>query len=159
MGSRDYSMAKRGNGTKPSRSLVALARQTQQARINCSQHFPKHVFRYAAWDIMLELFIVAEEGRNMCVKETMAVSGESATSTMRRIEGLEEARLVARRYDPIDHRRVIVELSENGRQAMIAFLVHLFEAGEAASEQGGTTKPVSFIPMANNRQRGLGEME
>ena len=28
MGSRDYSMAKRGNGTKPSRSLVALARQT-----------------------------------------------------------------------------------------------------------------------------------
>ena len=91
MGSRDYSMAKRGNGTKPSRSLVALARQTQQARINCSQHFPKHVFRDAAWDIMLELFIVAEEGRNMCVKETMAVSGESATSTMRRIEGLEEA--------------------------------------------------------------------
>lgn len=78
-------------------SLLALARQTQQARINCSEHFPKHVFRDSAWDIMLELFAVAEEGRFLCVKDIMAISGESATGTMRRIESLEEAELVVRR--------------------------------------------------------------
>ena len=94
----------------------------------------------------------------MCVKETMAVSGESATSTIRRIEGLEQARLVTRRYDPVDHRRVIVELSENGREAMIAFLMHLFEASEAVCESKGS-KPVSFVPIANSRQRGLGEIK
>ncbi|HUD91872.1 MAG TPA: MarR family transcriptional regulator, partial [Sphingobium sp.] len=60
-------------------SLLALARQTQQARINCCQHFPKHVFRDSAWDIMLELFAVAEEGHSLCVKDVMAISGESAT--------------------------------------------------------------------------------
>lgn len=132
-------------------SLLALARQTQQARIHCSQHFPKHVFRDSAWDIMLELFVVAEEGRTLCVKDTMAISGESATGTIRRIESLEDADLVVRRYDPRDHRRMLVELSDKGRDAMISFLYHLFEVGEAASHGGVPIKPVSFVPLATRR--------
>jgi DNA-binding MarR family transcriptional regulator len=129
-------------------SLLALARQTQQARINCSEHFPKHVFRDSAWDIMLELFAVAEEGRFLCVKDIMAISGESATGTMRRIESLEEAALVVRRFDPRDHRRMRVVLSEKGREAMISFLRHLFEVGEAASHGDAPIQPISFVPLA-----------
>ncbi|MEC3910178.1 MarR family winged helix-turn-helix transcriptional regulator [Sphingobium sp. CR2-8] len=132
-------------------SLLSLARQTQQARINCSQHFPKNVFRDSAWDIMLELFIVAEEGGRMCVKDTMAISGESATGTIRRIEGLEEAKLIVRRYDPVDHRRMLVELSGKGRAAMVSFLHHLFEVGEAASKADQPVKPVTFVPLAPRR--------
>lgn len=135
-------------------SLLSLARQTQQARINCSEHFPKHVFRDSAWDIMLELFAVAEEGRFLCVKDIMAISGESATGTMRRIESLEEAELVVRRYDPRDHRRMRVVLSEKGRGAMISFLHHLFEVGQDASHNDRPVKPVSFIPFAPRRPDG-----
>lgn len=135
-------------------SLLSLARQTQQARINCSRHFPKNVFRDSAWDIMLELFIVAEEGRRMCVKDTMAVSGDSATGTIRRIEGLEEANLVVRRYDPIDHRRMLVELTGKGRAAMVSFLHHLFEVGEAASKGEQPVQPVSFVPLSPRRPNG-----
>lgn len=132
-------------------SLLALARQTQQARINCSEHFPKNVFRDSAWDIMLELFAGAEEGRFLCVKDIMAISGESATGTMRRIESLEEADLIVRRFDPYDHRRMRVVLSEKGREAMISFLKHLFEVGEAASHGNAPIQPISFSPHAPRR--------
>jgi len=142
---RQYSSAPDVSGS----SLLALARQTQQARANCSQLFPKHVFRDSAWDIMLELFIAGEEGGSLCVKDTMAISGESATGTLRRIESLEEAQLVVRRYDPTDHRRMLVQLSNRGREAMISLLHHLFEIGEAASHR--PIKPVSFVPLASRR--------
>lgn len=129
-------------------SLLSLARKTQQARIQCSPDFPKHVFRDSAWDIMLELFIVAEQGHRMCVKETMAISGESATGTIRRLESLEEANLVFRRYDPGDHRRVLVELSGKGRAAMVSFLHHLFETSEEAAQREKAIKPISFVPQS-----------
>lgn len=154
MASREESRSKPSTGHQADPSLLSLARQTQQARINCSRHFPKNVFRDSAWDIMLELFIVAEEGRSLCVKETMAVSGESATGTLRRIEGLEEASLVVRRYDPRDHRRMLVELTAKGRHAMVSFLHHLFEVGEAASHGDRTVKPISFVPLSPRRPDG-----
>ncbi|SEJ60792.1 hypothetical protein SAMN05518849_111162 [Sphingobium sp. AP50] len=158
MGSRERHMEGSSGRDMPRASLLALARQTQQARINCSAHFPKHVFRDSAWDIMLELFITAEEGRTLCVKDIMAISGESATGTVRRIEGLEAAQLVVRHYDPRDHRRMLVALSKKGREAMISFLQHLFEAGEAASHGDAPLKPISFVPIAPRRpQRGLGD--
>ena len=154
MGSRDRSRERLSPPDMQAAPLLALARQTQQARINCSQHFPKNVFRDSAWDIMLELFVVAEEGRTTCVKDVMAISGESATGTIRRIESLEEAGLVRRRYDPRDHRRMLVELSGKGQEAMISFLHHLFEVGEAASHGASPARPISFVPIASPRPPG-----
>jgi DNA-binding MarR family transcriptional regulator len=153
MGSYDHNSAKRWAAGAPELTLLQLARQTQKARINCSKHFPKNVFRDSAWDIMLELFIVAEEQRTMCVKEAVAVSGETPTSSLRRIEGLEEAGLVIRSYDPIDHRRVLVTLSAKGRTAMISFLKHLFDASGGALGNEKAAKPVSFFPVARERTR------
>jgi len=131
--------------------LVELARKAQQARINCSQHFPKSVFRDSAWDIMLELFIREEMERDICVKEVMTISGDSATGTIRRLERLEEAGLTRRSYDPADHRRMLVKLEERGRIAMMSFLRHLFDMGEAAAQ--AQIAPLSFAPS----RRGSGE--
>lgn len=100
---------------------------------------------------MLELFIVAEEGGTFCVKDIMAISGESATGTIRRIEGLEEAQLIRRRHDPCDHRRVLVELSGTGRMAMVSLLHHLFEVTQSEEP----VKPVSFFPLYPRRPDGL----
>jgi DNA-binding MarR family transcriptional regulator len=127
-------------------SLVTLARKAQQARINCSQHFPKNVFRDSAWDIMLELFICEEMDRAICVKEVMTISGDSATGTIRRLESLEEAGLTRRCHDPRDHRRMLVKLDEKGRVAMISFLHHLFDVGSAVATHRQPTEPVSFKP-------------
>ncbi|MGK6319260.1 winged helix DNA-binding protein [Sphingomonas sp. DT-204] len=113
---------------KPWRPLLNLARQVMDARAKCARYFPKGVFRDSAWDMMLELFIAGEERRIVCVKQLMAVSGESATGAMRRIDRLEEVRLIRRRPDPEDNRRVLVELTDTGREAMTKLLTHIFGA-------------------------------
>ncbi|WP_137405868.1 MarR family transcriptional regulator [Sphingobium sp. MP9-4] len=146
MGSRQRNISTSPDDTLSDESLLVLARQTQQARINCSDHFPRNVFRDSAWDIMLELFITGEEGRVLCVKDVMVISGESATGTIRRIEGLEAAQLVTRDYDPRDHRRILVNLSERGREAMESFLRHLFEVGGSTSQIQERKGPASFSP-------------
>lgn len=126
--------------------ILMLARKARKARAQCSNSFPKHVFRDTAWDIMLELFIERQEGRSLCVKDVMAISGDSATGTMRRLEGLEAAELITRRFDQRDHRRTLVLLSEKGTEAMNTYLGHLFRLENAASDRGAATRPVTFSP-------------
>lgn len=112
----------------PWRPLLDFAHRVMDARAKCAAYFPKGVFRDSAWDMMLELFIAGEERRVVCVKQLMAVSGESSTGAMRRIDRLEEVRLIRRRPDPEDHRRVIVNLTDSGREAMTALLTNLIKA-------------------------------
>ncbi|WP_230482127.1 winged helix DNA-binding protein [Sphingomonas sp. Leaf21] len=115
-------------------TLVDLARQTQAMRANVAQFFPRDIFRDSAWDMMLELFIAEQEGRPICVKELILVSGESSTSALRRIDRLETAALLRRRTDPADHRRLAVTLTPRGTDAMTAMLRHLYlTMGEADS--------------------------
>lgn len=129
-------------------NLVARAQQVRDARAKCASFFPKEVFRDSAWDMMLELFIMQEQGRATCVKELTSVSGETATGTIRRIDRLEEVRLIRRRSDPRDHRRVLIDLTESGRDAMIALLRHLYDSATpaAAPQPSASPKPVSFFP-------------
>lgn len=114
---------------QPANSLVAFARRVLEARTRCAAFFPKDVFRDAAWDMMLEIFIATEEARMLCVKHVVLASRESATGAMRRIEGLEQAKLIKRVADPMDHRRVRVELTSSGYEAMTALLKQLYAVG------------------------------
>ena len=110
-------------------TLSNFARRVLEARARNAKHFPKEVFRDAAWEMMLEIFIAKEEGRTLCVKHVVIASGESATGAMRRIEGLEHAKLIKRTADPMDHRRVRVELTPAGYSAMVALLKDLYAIG------------------------------
>ena len=107
-------------------TLAERARQVLDARLKCSGFFPRGVFRDSAWDMMLELFIASQSRQSLCVKDLMAVANETATGAVRRINSLEDAKLVSRRSDTDDHRRVCVELTEAGRAAMETFLRNLY---------------------------------
>jgi len=129
------------SGTVAERQLVEGARQLLQARIKMAELVPKGLFRDPAWDMMLELFISGEEGGILFVKQLMIASGESSGAAMRRIDRLENADLIERIPDPLDHRRVIVRLTDRGRSAMIAMLQHIFDP-----EPQPAKVPVSYKP-------------
>ncbi|MDK8186558.1 MULTISPECIES: winged helix DNA-binding protein [Sphingomonas] len=122
-------------------SLLDLARQTQAMRARTAQFFPRDVFRDSAWDMMLELFIADQQRRPICVKELILVSGESATSALRRIDRLEGAELLQRSTDPADHRRLAVTLTERGNAAMTAMLRQLFLTKGEGSHRGAEVRP------------------
>lgn len=122
-------------------SLLDLARQTQAMRANTAKFFPRDVFRDSAWDMMLELFIADQQNRPICVKELILVSGETATSALRRIDRLESAELLRRRTDPADHRRLAVTLTQRGTDAMTAMLRHLYMTTGAGSHRGTEARP------------------
>jgi DNA-binding MarR family transcriptional regulator len=131
---------------EPRKLLLEFARRLLEARALSARFFPKDVFRDSMWDMMLELFIAGEEPRRICVKQLMAVSGESPTGTVRRIDRLEEVRLIRRRPDPEDNRRVLVELTESGRKAMNSMLRYLFATAPSVANIGEPATPRSFYP-------------
>lgn len=99
-----------------------LARKAQRMQADVARVLPRGVLRDSVWDMLLELFVAAQEYRLLCVKQLILVSGETSTSALRRIDRLEQAALIRRRCDPDDHRRVAVELTQKGEEAMSVML-------------------------------------
>jgi hypothetical protein len=122
-------------------SLLELARKTQVTRGKIAKLFPRNVFRDSAWDLMLELFVGAQEQRSVCVKQLVLVSGETSTSALRRIDSLEQAGLLRRCHDPKDQRRVSVILTPAGEEAMTAMLSHLFLGDEVPDAPSPSPSP------------------
>ncbi|WP_152998782.1 winged helix DNA-binding protein [Sphingopyxis sp. H115] len=125
------SRAARREASVAERGLVEGARHLLQARNRMAGVLPKGLLRDSAWDMILELFISYEEGGVLYVKQLILSSGESAAAAIRRIDRLEEARLIERFADPLDGRRVIVRISERGRAAMLSMLQQVFPAEES----------------------------
>lgn len=130
-------------GSVAEKQLVEGARQLLRARLKMARIAPKGLLRDSAWDMMLELFINGEEGGILYVKQLMLISGESSTAAMRRIDRLEEAGFIERFPYPFDGRRVIVQLKDSGRTAMLAMLQHVFEpdTSVAPAEEGFQDHP------------------
>lgn len=130
-------------------ALITMARHMRFARMRHAKFFPKEVFRDSAWDMMLDLFVLAGEGTQAIgVKQLTLLSGESTTGAIRRIDRLEEAGLIRRRPHPDDHRRVFVELTVHGHLAMTSLmrdLLSMFPLDLANRE--ATAEPVPFKPM------------
>lgn len=123
-----------------SAALLAMAMRTRRARARVAMLFPTDLFHNSAWDMMLELFIAQAQGAHLCVKELILVSGESSTSALRRIDGLQAAGLTARRHDARDHRRIWIELTDKGRTAMVL----LFEQFLGSGDNREDAAPKSF---------------
>lgn len=139
-------VAPRGRSAAPASPLLARARQARELRRKMTSLLPGQLFVDPAWDIMIELVIAAEEGRSPCVKELILVTGESATSALRRIDRLQANGLIHRRLDQNDHRRVLVGLTDQGLRGMTGMLAHMFEpAAEGDAKPAGA--PVSFRPL------------
>lgn len=102
--------------------LLNLARWHLRARVRRQRFFPRALFRESAWDMLLDLFVARHENRAVCVKQLIAISGETPTSAMRKIDRLGTLQLISRETDPADRRRQTVTLTPRGLAAMIAYL-------------------------------------
>ncbi|WP_371347753.1 response regulator [Ancylobacter sp. IITR112] len=92
------------------------------ARADRDAIFQSDLFSDPAWDMLLDLAVAEASGRPISVTSLCIASGAPTTTALRRIDELREAGLIERRPDPADRRRIIVELTESGRQRMETFV-------------------------------------
>lgn len=111
-----------GRPTRPARSHLALARKTYALRRKRVSLFGSaDLFGEPAWDILLDLYIAAGEGKPVSVSSACIGSAAPATTGLRWLGVLADEGLVVRENDAEDHRRVLVRLTPAGQTAMDRF--------------------------------------
>jgi hypothetical protein len=73
------------------------------------------LFGEPAWDILVDLFIAAEEGKRISVSSLCIASAAPMTTALRWISILEARELVLRTSDPVDARRFYISLTSDTR--------------------------------------------
>jgi len=79
------------------------------------------LFGEPAWDILLDLFIAAKEGRRVSVMSACIGAAVPSTTALRWISALEREGLLLREDDADDARRTYVMLSPCGYEAMVEY--------------------------------------
>lgn len=115
----------------PSAALLAEARRVAAARRVRDRVFGSGTFLNPAWNILVELFIAAEEGRNVTIKSACVAAGVPQSTALRHIAHLIEMRLTVRTQHPSDARSAYLKLTERGRSGMAAFLSFATVAADA----------------------------
>ena len=108
--------------SRPARGHLALARKTYALRRKRAAIFGNpDLFGEPAWDILLDLYIAAGEGKPVSVSSACIGSAAPATTGLRWLGVLADEGLVVRENDAEDHRRVLVRLTPSGQAAMDRF--------------------------------------
>lgn len=84
--------------------------------------FGPDLFGEPAWDILLDLFIATETGKQISVTSACIGAAVPLTTALRWLSMLEARRLIVRENDNKDARRSYVRLSELGRELMDQYL-------------------------------------
>jgi hypothetical protein len=106
----------------PPGTLLALARKLAAGRRVRDRVFGRELFPNPAWNILVELFIAAEEGRNVTIKSACVAAGVPQSTALRHIAHLIEVRLTARAQHPSDARSAYLRLTERGRAKMVSYI-------------------------------------
>jgi len=78
----------------------------------------RELFADPAWDILLYLYAASLAQHRVTVSEVTSASAVPATTALRWIAKLDSVGLLVRSDDPLDGRRVWVEISEEGERKM-----------------------------------------
>ena len=84
--------------------------------------FQSGLFNDPAWEMMLDLAVAEASQRTISVTSLCIGSGAPTTTALRRIDDLEAAGLLERVPDACDRRRILVRLTDLGRERMEAFV-------------------------------------
>lgn len=117
---RFHNAADQDEAPSPSTRALALYRARRARAASFGGH--GDLFGEPAWDILLDLFIAREAGRRVSVSSACIAADVPATTALRWLAILERRGLVERRADPIDGRRVYVDLSEDAFTMMKRWL-------------------------------------
>lgn len=91
----------------PLRTVNTIIRGRNQR----TRYFPEDLFADPAWDILLDLLEAEIANRRVSVSSACLAAGVPATTGLRYLKILEGRGLVTRLPDPLDGRRVYVELA------------------------------------------------
>lgn len=93
---------------------ASLADQEIAFRACRIKHFPACLFADPAWDMLLELYCAHLRQYRVSVSGLCIASQVPATTALRWISTLESQNLISRKPDPLDHRRVHIQLTADG---------------------------------------------
>jgi len=99
----------------------AEVRAIVSARRERNRCFPRDLFSDPAWDILLELHAAHMDQQRLSVSDVCVAAAVPGTTALRWMGILERNGLLIRRSDPLDGRRVFVQLSADGVAAMESY--------------------------------------
>lgn len=102
--------------------LLTLAKRIRDLRLKRGAILQPELFGEPGWDILLSLYIAADEGYRMKMSAVCNESGVPDTTALRWLESLRELGLVAKRRNPLDARSSLLELTPEGYEKMNRFL-------------------------------------
>lgn len=114
----------RGRASLPEPQLVRQIIANRQRR---ARFFDAHLFADPAWDMLLDLTAAHSEGQKVSVTSLCIAAGVPATTALRWLTQLVETGVFRRAADPLDKRRVFIELSESAVAGMASFFEGLQE--------------------------------
>ena len=100
-------------------------RELIRARRLRDELFGSALFADPAWDILLDLTAARIEGRSVAVSSLCIAAAVPATTALRWIKQLTQAGLLKRVSDPVDGRRVFIELTDDAAAAMVTYFAAL----------------------------------
>ena len=105
-----------------SAEMLSAARRLWVARRVRDRIFGPDMFPDPAWNILLDLFIAGEEGRNVTIKSACVAGGVPQSTALRYIAHLIETRYAVRTQHPSDARSAYLKLTDRGRGRMAEYL-------------------------------------
>lgn len=104
------------------RLALTLAREFYAGRRRRARYLSADLFGEPTWDILLDLYVAAREGRRVPTTSACIGAHVPPTTALRWLRILEMRALVEREEDGRDGRRTFVRLTERGLTVMAAFL-------------------------------------
>jgi DNA-binding response OmpR family regulator len=102
----------------PDQKLIKLIRRAKAFRQRRNEFLGNELFSDPAWDIILELTLAKLQGEPVPVSSACAAAAVPFTTAYRCIGNLVDHRMVRRWKDPLDNRRVLLELENDTHSAM-----------------------------------------
>jgi hypothetical protein len=104
-------------------------RRLIRARRLRARFFDAELFADPAWDMLLDLAAARLEGAPVAVSSLCIAAAVPPTTALRWIRMMSEQGLFVRTADPMDGRRVYIELSERVANSMTAYLAAVRQTG------------------------------
>lgn len=109
------------SGTHVNAVAVAKALIALQSSRNIPELPP--LFADPAWDMLLDLFVARAEQRPVSVSSLCIAANVPASTAHRWIQALIDQEAVRRRADPVDRRRIFIEITDGAFSALASELM------------------------------------
>ncbi|NKJ43856.1 MULTISPECIES: MarR family transcriptional regulator [unclassified Novosphingobium] len=127
-------------------AALAMAREIYAGRRRRERFLAADLFGEPTWDILLDLYIAAGEGRRVPTTSACIGANVPPTTALRWLRILEARALVEREDDGRDGRRTFVCLTARGMAAMTDLMLN-WQTGMGSAVQTGRSAEASALAM------------